>query len=740
MNTMTKTWLNDVGTMNVRIWGMATMAMTMTLAACGNDGGTSASGGATDGGTSTGASTGSASASVAEGSNSMSDSASEATAGSNSDSQASMTTPTGSDSLSDSATVSASASATDSTVGTTGAMTGTGDTDTAGTTVGIDTSSTSGTSSTSSGSTTGGEPLVCGSPPKGFAGPEDPTCKNAPSIGSFNPVVEWKKASWLSEPSLRQIMMTPLVVSLTDDNMDGKIDGNDKPDLVVTTYNQQNFGQAAIRGLSGDGQTDIFSVTGQGIHGLSGLAAGDIDGDGVVEIIGLASGGVVKAFEHDGTLKWTSPSVESHCARFSQSMPTIADLDGDGKPEVLVGRAILNNNGTLRGAGAHGTGAYNVGIGSLSIAADLDGDNIQELVVGNAAYNANGGTIWNNQQSDGYTGVADFDKNGTPEIVVVYSGNVRLQTATGNVLWSVAHPGGIFGGPPTIADFDGDGLPEIGVGGTTLYTVFDGDGKVMWSQPVADKSGSVNGSSVYDFEGDGVAEIVYSDETDLYVFAGNNGAVKLKYADHNSGTLTEFPLVVDVDGDGEAEIVVSHNQFYPGDLVSGLTVIGDKDNSWRPGRKIWNQHAYSITNVNDDGTIPPTPDPNWKTYNNFRSGDISPPDGLKASDLTLDAVAPCEFECKDGKLVVWVHLGNEGASPATAGATIKLVGLNGGQVKTMQSVEFKDALDPGVYTDAFAFELDPGELETIELTVTANEQECDETNNKVVIQGPFCEI
>jgi len=25
-----------------------------------------------------------------------------------------------------------------------------------------------------------------------------------------------------------------------------------------------------------------------------------------------------------------------------------------------------------------------------------------------------------------------------------------------------------------------------------------------------------------------------------------------------------------------------------------VTVYGDKDKSWRPARKIWNQHAYSI--------------------------------------------------------------------------------------------------------------------------------------------------
>jgi len=561
--------------------------LCLLTVACGDSAGSSAS--ASDGSTSRGSdatdATDTASTTPTDGGGSNSDSRATEDGGSNSDSQASNSN---SNSNSDSDSATATMTGVDATTDT-----DPGDTTQAASASGGSTTDTDGTS----GTTEPPPPAMCGAPPKGYAGPDDPTCKNAPKLGTFEPVVEWTKATFSGDAALRQIMMTPLVVSLNDDDMDGKIDHNDKPDLVVITYNQANGNLAAIRGISGDGQQEHFSVVGQGIHGLSGLAAGDIDGDGIVEIVGLASGGVVKAFEHDGTLKWTSPSVASHTGSFGQSVPAIADFDGDGKPEVFVGRAILNSDGTLRGAGAHGTGSYNPGIGSLSIAADLDGDGLQELVVGNAAYNANGGTVWHTQQSDGYPGVADFDKDGTPEIVVVESGKVRLQSATGNVLWSVVHPGGILGGPPTIADFDGDGLPEIGVGGTTKYTVFDGDGKVMWSQPVVDSSGSVNGSSVFDFEGDGVAEIVYSDENDLYVFAGNNGAVKLKYTDHNSGTLTEYPLVVDVDGDGQVEIVVSHNQYFPGNTVSGLTVIGDKNNSWRPGRKIWNQHAYSITNV-----------------------------------------------------------------------------------------------------------------------------------------------
>ena len=62
------------------------------------------------------------------------------------------------------------------------------------------------------------------------------------------------------------------------------------------------------------------------------------------------------------------------------------------------------------------------------------------------------------------------------------------------------------------------------------------------------------------------------------------------------GTLYEYPLVVDVDNDGQSEIVVINNSYAFG-TKTGVTVYGDKDKSWRPGRKIWNQHAYYITNM-----------------------------------------------------------------------------------------------------------------------------------------------
>jgi hypothetical protein len=72
--------------------------------------------------------------------------------------------------------------------------------------------------------------------------------------------------------------------------------------------------------------------------------------------------------------------------------------------------------------------------------------------------------------------------------------------------------------------------------------------------------------------------------------------VKLQIDGHGSGTLWEYPLVVDVDNDGQSEIVVTNNNYAYG-VKAGVTVIGDLEQSWVPARKIWNQHAYHITNM-----------------------------------------------------------------------------------------------------------------------------------------------
>ena len=698
----------------------------LAMSGCGDSGGMTASAGATDGGSGTTGATNSASATEPTGgSNSLSDSVTEPTGGSNSlsDSQVSLTEPTDSnsnsntDSSSNSSSATDSASATDTTIGTTTTTT-TGDTST-GTSGGVDTDSSS----------TGGAPLVCDMPPAGFEGPDDPNCDIEPQVGAFNPVAEWSKSTWSMGPTFTQVMAAPIVVSLTDDNADGKINDLDVPDIVFSTFAGGGYSSPGwLRAVSGNDGKEILNIGNQSINGASGVAGGDIDGDGIVELIAVTNGGVAKAFEHDGTLKWTSPALGASI----YSCPAIADMNADGKPEVIVGKTILNNDGTVRATVKYGFGSL------VAVVVDLDGDGNQELVGGNAVYDVDGKEQWYKPAlNDGWVGVADMDLDSFPDIIVVSAGKVRLQTGLGVVKWDVAFPGG-GGGPPTIADYDADGQPEIGVAGKTGYVVFESDGKVLWQKPTQDASSQQTGSSVYDFEGDGAADVVYNDEVRLRVYAGNNGAEKLNILGHGSGTLYEYPLVVDVDNDGQSEIVVINNSYAFG-TKTGVTVYGDKDKSWRPGRKIWNQHAYYITNVNEDGTIPQFPSPNYKAYNNFRSGDLSPPDGKKTPDAKLKVPEPCVLECKDGKLVLWVHPGNGGASPVTTPVTIEVSGVVNGQATPLGQKELLDVIDPGKYLAAVAFEIDPAGLESITVKVSVQEQECDLANNEVVLQGPFCQ-
>jgi hypothetical protein len=95
------------------------------------------------------------------------------------------------------------------------------------------------------------------------------------------------------------------------------------------------------------------------------------------------------------------------------------------------------------------------------------------------------------------------------------------------------------------------------------------------------------------------------------------------------------------------------------------------------------------------------------------------------------------LECIDSKLILWVHVGNEGASPLTAGATVTVNGVVLGQDMVLGMTDLVDPIDAGNYLDAIAYELDPTDLESITIKVDAKELECNLANNEVVLKGPF---
>ncbi len=110
---------------------------------------------------------------------------------------------------------------------------------------------------------------------------------------------------------------------------------------------------------------------------------------------------------------------------------------------------------------------------------------------------------------------------------------------------------------------------------------------------------------------------MYADEQFMYAFDGNGDV--LMQVPRASGTLSEYPIVADVDNDGSAEVVVVSNQYYNDGNSPGVQVIRDKEERWIQARRIWNQHTYHVTNVREDSTIPQWENPHWESLNTFRT-------------------------------------------------------------------------------------------------------------------------
>jgi len=370
--------------------------------------------------------------------------------------------------------------------------------------------------------------------------------------------------------------------------------------------------------FDGDGPTDLF--------GWSVSGAGDVDGDGVPDVIVGAhepsppdtDPGYARVFSGAGGDVLLDLVGTEAGAWFGVSVSDYADVNADGHADVLVGSPSRDSTGVDAGR-AYVLSGLN-GAELMRIDGDDAGDFLGRAVSG-------AGDVDGDGQPDFVVGAPGDDDNGAG------SGSARVYSAGGALIhrFDGDAAGDGFGYSVSGAgDVNGDGFADVIVGarqypgGNGYARVFSGaDGTELFTmlgvEPDDQFGHSV--SDAGDVNGDGFADVVvgapgadpldkgFAEPGSVTVFAGPDGAVL-----HLIGGIlddafgTSVTGLGDVDGDGFDDFAsgTRHDELVlhtgSADLFSGLTgeliykVFGDGEDNF------FGAAVSGLGDVNGDGT------------------------------------------------------------------------------------------------------------------------------------------
>ncbi len=417
----------------------------------------------------------------------------------------------------------------------------------------------------------------------------------------------------------------------------GDLDNNGNSEVVVS--NSQDKTITILNGV--DGKTILSKVVNTSMEWQEYLAIGNVNKNNC-SLIFLSTGNNIVAYDCNLNIVWEtySGSFPKAVVPFANTGPlALADFNGDGNPELYYKNEIRNSKtGEILVKGTN-----NVKLAAGSVAIDiLENVNGVELVNGLTIYqvitNTNPWTISKVRQRNEYfpkttfstqnhnfTSIADYDLDG--HLDIISNGSINSTTGQTSVfLWKL-HENAIED-EVLIYTVPMEGAHNPAPNGTGIVNVSNIDAhqglnctfavmdylialdesfKEKWKLKIVEKSSGNTGTTVFDFNGDGRSEIIYRDEVNLLVIQDvNDLPVPSKIADCGSQTGREYPIVADINSDGETEICVTCSfTTVKGDRIDGVVnTFASLDEQWMPSRKTWNQHAYFNVNINDDLTIP----------------------------------------------------------------------------------------------------------------------------------------
>ncbi|MFN8009086.1 MAG: FG-GAP-like repeat-containing protein [Terriglobia bacterium] len=361
------------------------------------------------------------------------------------------------------------------------------------------------------------------------------------------------------------------------------------------------------------------------------------------------------------TLKWAyGGCFSSWCQTGWYSSPAVADLNGDGRMEVLWGSydlvAVSGNEGKLLWRAASDNRVWP----GVAIA-DLAGDGSQEIIVARSGgqltvYNGSGAVVWSATAfADGSEirtlAVEDLDQDGQLEIIVGKAGSgstkqLNVFTAQGTVRpgWPARRDGepgygwGMYNQNVAVGDLNGDGRKEIiGPTDTHYITALDRDGNQL---PVNTMFGS---GKVWSQVGVHVEQAV-----DLRGYA-NCGT------EHRPNFANSPPTIADLNGDGINEIVVVGNVYNCG--TDPYTSLYYMPFIFKADRSRWSGSGFDWTSI-------PTPEPGSsplsEDYNVIETAQPNP----VIADLDGDGKKEILFASYDGKMhAYWLDKTEHGHWP-----------------------------------------------------------------------------
>ena len=464
-------------------------------------------------------------------------------------------------------------------------------------------------------------------------------CEYTPAADAITMQIAWQYECWKER-------------NQWSDNyyVSGDIDGDGEVEIIVKERSQDDdtniyayYNLLILNGADGtvENRIELLPYGNDTFGQVQGVPLiVDVDGDGEAELFNFACRARYGSFNIDGSLNYISDSCTVRISRQNGLDAVLnrldikaTDFDGDGQIEVchgtticdaLTGRTLVNNTFNLDAP---------FRLSQNSIVADVLDVPGKELIFGRQVYsveiNNRNGTSGNSLKLEVevdsifynttswnwmYNSIADFDNDNNLDVLLARNDSYNSDEDEGGVWIFNPRTGEIMAkaeftyynvGQPSVGDVDRDCVPEIivAVEDTLLVYKYDGseDLKILYKKGIYDKSGGT-GITLFDLNNDGKVEIIYRDERYLYVLEGATGRELAKMQMYH-GTSTEKPIVIDVDQDGQAEIIVSGN-LTDTDGDYSIFVIETAGAPWAPARPVWNQYAYHSTNINDDLTVP----------------------------------------------------------------------------------------------------------------------------------------